>query len=247
MNDLGLTKQLCNRLLEPFMWTTMLITGSKEGWDNFFKLRCPSYEVVENKVFKSRKDAFKGMGDYDYHCPKTDLQWLSINKGQAEIHMMALAECIWDARNESTPKQLSYGQWHIPFEDKIDLQTLHNMNFIEDVNQTVEGNILKLKVKISTAMAARTSYTVVGNEKEFSIKNHIDLHNKLISSVPIHGSPMEHCAKVPTDKEYYYNIKGEGFDTHDDALGFHPESYGWFDNFHGYIPYRKLLENETSI
>ena len=39
------TKQLCNRLLEPFMWTTMLITGSKEGWDNFFKLRNPVYEI----------------------------------------------------------------------------------------------------------------------------------------------------------------------------------------------------------
>ena len=39
------TKQLCNRLLEPFMWTTMLITGSKEGWDNFFSLRCPSYSI----------------------------------------------------------------------------------------------------------------------------------------------------------------------------------------------------------
>ena len=39
------TKQLCNRLLEPFMWTTMLITGSKEGWDNFFHLRNPVYEI----------------------------------------------------------------------------------------------------------------------------------------------------------------------------------------------------------
>jgi hypothetical protein len=39
------TKQLCNRLLEPFMWTTMLITGSREGWDNFFKLRNPVYEI----------------------------------------------------------------------------------------------------------------------------------------------------------------------------------------------------------
>ena len=39
------TKQLCNRLLEPFMWTTMLITGSKEGWDNFFNLRNPIYEI----------------------------------------------------------------------------------------------------------------------------------------------------------------------------------------------------------
>ena len=42
---IGITKQLCNRLLEPFMWTTMLITGNKEGWDNFFKLRNPVYEI----------------------------------------------------------------------------------------------------------------------------------------------------------------------------------------------------------
>ena len=39
------TKQLCNRLLEPFMWTTMLSTGSKEGWDNFHSLRNPIYEI----------------------------------------------------------------------------------------------------------------------------------------------------------------------------------------------------------
>ena len=43
--DSLVTKQLSNRLLEPFMWTTMLITGSKEGWDNFFKLRNPVYEI----------------------------------------------------------------------------------------------------------------------------------------------------------------------------------------------------------
>lgn len=33
----GLTKQLANRLLEPFMWTTELITGTE--WENFFALR----------------------------------------------------------------------------------------------------------------------------------------------------------------------------------------------------------------
>ena len=42
---LGSTKQLNNRLLEPFMWTTMLITGPKSGWDNFFNLRNPVYEI----------------------------------------------------------------------------------------------------------------------------------------------------------------------------------------------------------
>lgn len=44
-NNMGVTKQLCNRLLEPFMWTTMLVTGSREGWNNFFNLRNPVYEI----------------------------------------------------------------------------------------------------------------------------------------------------------------------------------------------------------
>ena len=45
IHNYEITKQLANRLLEPFMWTTMLITGSKEGWDNFHSLRNPIYEI----------------------------------------------------------------------------------------------------------------------------------------------------------------------------------------------------------
>lgn len=34
---LGIHKQLCNRVLEPFMWHTVIITATE--WDNFFALR----------------------------------------------------------------------------------------------------------------------------------------------------------------------------------------------------------------
>ena len=37
------TKQLCNRLLEPFMWHTVLVTATE--WENFFELRMPCYEI----------------------------------------------------------------------------------------------------------------------------------------------------------------------------------------------------------
>lgn len=37
LNELGLTKQLCNRLLEPFMYHTALITGTE--FENFVALR----------------------------------------------------------------------------------------------------------------------------------------------------------------------------------------------------------------
>ena len=39
--NMPVTKQLCNRLLEPFLWHTEIITGTE--WENFFKLRCPLY------------------------------------------------------------------------------------------------------------------------------------------------------------------------------------------------------------
>ena len=56
LHDEGLTKQLCNRLLEPFMWTTMLITGSKEGWYNFHSLRNPVYEIDLDNLNKLKGD-----------------------------------------------------------------------------------------------------------------------------------------------------------------------------------------------
>jgi hypothetical protein len=116
LNRIDVTKQLCNRLLEPFMWTTMLITGSRKGWDNFFNLRCPQYEdQITGKIVKSRKEIspLNEYGEYPKYFDDT-LGWLQINKGQAEIHMMALAEEIYDAMNESTPKQLQAGEWHLP-------------------------------------------------------------------------------------------------------------------------------------
>jgi hypothetical protein len=42
----GLHKQLINRLLEPFAWTTEVITGTR--WSNFFALRC--HEAAEPHI-----------------------------------------------------------------------------------------------------------------------------------------------------------------------------------------------------
>ena len=190
MNNDGITKQLCNRLLEPFMWTTMLITGPKSGWENFFNLRCPSYtfhtdESEKDFVFKSKKDAINHFGvDETVEYPSGEvllkdlhnIQWLQVNTGQAEIHMMALAECIWDAYNESTPIQLEAGQWHIPFWKQIP--------FISGT-EGLQANTLKT-VKISVAMAARTSYTIVGEEKEIDYSKMIDLHDRLLAQDPPH-------------------------------------------------------------
>jgi hypothetical protein len=39
LNELGLDKSRANRLLEPFMWHTVILTATE--WENFLALRCP--------------------------------------------------------------------------------------------------------------------------------------------------------------------------------------------------------------
>ena len=229
------TKQLCNRLLEPFMWTTMLITGSKEGWDNFFKLRCPDYKPDFDRAgsYKSIKEMSSKTGGTNLfytglqgkmYADGMQISFVEalqsgLNKGQAEIHMMMLSEKIYDAMNESNPTQLLPGMYHIPFRKQINELYPDVENDSEDV------------VKISVSMAARTSYTVVGDEKEISKEKHIDLHDRLISQNPPHSSPLEHIAQVPTQYEYDMALKGE--------------EKGWFYNLKGFKSYRYIIETQN--
>lgn len=239
------TKQLCNRPLETYMWTTMLITGPLQGgWDNFFDLRCPAYTTYENQIFRSKKDYIR---DWNKNNPDNKFAdtlesptWFEINKGQAEIHMMALAECIWDAINESTPISLNSGEWHIPFGNRI----------LIPGTEGLASNIMKT-VKISVAMAARTSYTIVGEEKEINFENMIALHDRLITQNPPHSSPMEHCARAMSDIEYETNVKGLVPSTvrtgsMKGLTSIPLATKGWCRNFRGFIPYRHIVESKNN-
>ena len=121
-----ISKQIINRILEPYQYYTVLITGSKEGWQNFFNLRCPSYKLIglDEENVKSRKEWLEKIqfssALHPSMYPKTDVEWLQINKGQAEIHIMDLSEKIYDAVNESTPKQLKENEWHLPMIEVIE-------------------------------------------------------------------------------------------------------------------------------
>ena len=249
LNKGGITKQLCNRLLEPFMMHTVLISGTE--WENFFALRCPQYEIA-GKIYRSKKDVYK---DYPLHSVSgilepDDYNWFKLNKGQAEIHMMALAEAMWDAMNESIPKELKAGEWHIPFNEHID------KNVFTDTFNIGENKITWVpipgidngadnwrnlqKVKISTAMAARTSYTVVGDEKEFTYEQQIALHDRMANQVPFHASPFEHCAKAMDENEYMCCTKTR-YNPEKDSD--HDIESGWCRNYRGFIQYREILEN----
>jgi hypothetical protein len=260
------------------MWHKVIITATE--FNNFFALRCPQYTIhrydmydtiLSTHVYRSRKDLIKGEslnGDGEtrtyihendspsrfkrgaYTDQFTEIDWLELNKGMADIHMMALAEAMWDAFNESTPKQLQAGEWHIPYEDKINIDQLHDavgyiMDGSEESDETFEAECIEAVRKVSTAMCARVSYTIVGEEKELNYVNLIKLHDeKLIPQDPLHASPMEHCNQAMSEDQYYNHIKGESLD-YDELYIFPMEAKGWCANMHGFIPYRMQLPNEN--
>ena len=200
LNAHGVTKQLCNRLLEPFMWHTVLVTATE--FDNFFELRCPKYEIFagpedteEYRCFgNSWKDLMKSNGGLARDFDTDDIvERLSWSKSGAEIHIQALAEAMWDAMNESTPRQLNAGEWHIPFGDKLVLNFKNNSDGFVTVDD-LKFNNTEL-IKIATARCARLSYMTFDGEIDY--EKDIQLHDKLLADG--HMSPFEHCARAMTD------------------------------------------------
>lgn len=76
LSNTGLTKQICNRLLEPFMWHTVIVTASE--WENFFALRAhPAAEIHIQDLAHKMLDAYnastpKQLKPGEWHIPFGD-------------------------------------------------------------------------------------------------------------------------------------------------------------------------------
>ena len=250
LNKMGVTKQICNRLLEPFMWHTCLVTATE--WDNFFELRTPKFRrgsEYNTLIFNSKEDFISyykkiNASDGNSLYGKDFYFWETFNKALAEIHIQALAEAMWDARNKSTPKELKAGEWHMPFGDKVTVNEIINLYNKEFDSNITQDYIDKIRVKIATARDARLSYMTF--DKKIDYYKDIKLHDKLKKDR--HMSPFEHCAVCMSDEEYNSFIRGDLAYAHSkkhyNKLNKIPsQALGWCNNFKGFIPYRYLVEH----
>ena len=72
---LGLHKQIANRLLEPWMWITVIATGNEGAWNNFFALRChheaePHIQKIAEMAREVRSQSTpQKLSDGQWHLP----------------------------------------------------------------------------------------------------------------------------------------------------------------------------------
>jgi hypothetical protein len=125
----------------------------------------------------------------------------------AQPEIYHLAKLMLDAQNASTPV--------LRKADKADANNLH-LPYISSAERS-ECSIEDL-VRMSTARSCRISYLTHDKQNPEREKD-ILLHERLVSSEPIHASPTEHIA-------YPYR-----------------DGFTWSANFKGWHQYRKDVEN----
>lgn len=196
---LGVHKQLANRLLEPFMWHTIVCTATE--WANFFNLRCHP---------------------------------------DAHPAIRATAELMRKCREESTPKVLQDGEWHMPYirEEDYDDPALLAESF--QIDSPYRSEALAALRKVSVGRCARVSYLTHDGTRDLS--QDIALHDRLLVSG--HCSPFEHVAR-PISLEEWEDL--EYMDGYYDGIFSRTRKGTFCGKLHGWVPYRALIPNEEDI
>ncbi len=164
LKDIKTHKQHASRLLQPFEYQEMLVTGTQ--WLNFFNLRCPQYSY-KGQTFLSKVDLLAFWPE----LKDTDVEELNVSQAQPEIQ--ELAEMMWNAYNEGSPKELKEGEWHLPF-----------------------GDFEEYSIEQNVARCARISYLMDSKD----VSGDVDLYHKL--QLHKHGSAFEHVCRPMTQTEF---------------------------------------------
>ncbi|QDP59480.1 MAG: putative thymidylate synthase [Prokaryotic dsDNA virus sp.] len=117
----------------------------------------------------------------------------------AQPEIKLLAERMKKAIDQSSPRKLCYGEYHLPYVD------------FDDPFYTLQEAI-----KVSTSCCAQVSYRVLDDSLEKALKIYGMLNLPLrgiYQKDPPHFSPTEHVAKVVNDKDWYDYTAGGNFVT----------------------------------
>ncbi len=151
---------------------------------------------------------------------------------QPEIQELAVA--MRDALAASTPQLLEAEEWHLPYVSDEERSAFGPIQGY--LRGPSAGNSWSMKdmdalcCKLSAARCARVSYLLHDGNKPDIVKD-LELFDRLVGSMPIHASPIEHQA------------------TPDAPFGYGSEDEWKFPNLHGnfvgWKQYRKIFEQEV--
>lgn len=157
--------------------------------------------------------------------------WLRDHK-DAQPDIQQLARCMWEAKEQSVPMELSSGEWHVPYVDR--------RRDIYDVLEYYSGNT-KISLEDARMVSASCCAQVSYRKQDTSIEKAKSIFDRLINSEPVHASPIEHQAR-PMDFNIHIFDNVEWVDGVTHMLRDKRLCSG---NFIGWIQFRQLIPNNV--
>lgn len=146
----------------------------------------------------------------------------------ARPEIRALAEAMWAAWNESEPRRLEPGEWHLPLVDEEDREAIHRWSYTNEPADYCTTRVVDLAKMVSAARCARQSFTY---GKVHTIEDDLALYDRLVRASPMHLGPLEHQATP----DAFRSMPHEGYWEH-------PELHG---NLPGWVQFRKTIPGEA--
>ena len=138
--------------------------------------------------------------------------WLRTHKS-AEPHFRELAIKMYRLYANSTPQELKFGEWHLPFITHEDWPRINQLA-LKWVDEGISSSpsarnlispviAIEIAKKVSTGRCARVSYETHDGKRD--IEKDIELHDKLFAGVktgePLHSTPAGHQAMALSTSE----------------------------------------------
>lgn len=119
----------------------------------------------------------------------------------ADPTLRALAERCWLAWNESQPRKLTPGEWHLPYandhqsaNEAVEFLCMEETRKLLINGSGIFSNGIEILKKMSVARCAHLSYESFETGQRMTVERCLELYQKLVGSVPLHASPAEHQA-----------------------------------------------------
>jgi hypothetical protein len=149
-----------------------------------------------------------------------NLFWLR-NHPDAQPEFQELARCMLEAAKLSEPKVLTMNDWHAPY--------FGEGCWVDGEDDNPLGEALKTSV----SCCAQVSY----RKNDPSLEKAESIYEKLVKSIPLHGSPLEHQARPFNRAIEKANMQAGKFTT--------DENDWWSGNFRNWFQFRQTVKNNV--
>lgn len=166
------------------------------------------------------------------------------NHPDAQPEIRELATVMLEALSHSRALTIGSNEWHVPYIEREYNEETGIQYYILEEQENLERQLVKVfltpeqAVKISASCCAQVSYRVLNTD----IAKANSIFDRLVTSKPVHASPLEHQATPITNLTSSCNScdSWERGVTHSDRGG------GlWSGNFKDWIQHRQLIPDNV--